>query len=117
VTTLRCGGALYRRLRGRSTANRPCGVFPATHCLLAPALAVFAVQAIATGQQVRAVLYVSLIGLCLVSHPLGQLLTGRSTVWMKPLLCVVVLIAVLCFVVRDRRSWKRRPDSLSVLPA
>ena len=66
-----------------------------TYSLLAPALAVFIAQAVEHRYLKRAAFLLGLVVLLLVSYPLGNLLTGGPTVWIKPLLCVVFLTFVL----------------------
>jgi hypothetical protein len=82
-----------------------------TYCLLAPSLALFTAQAVIDQQRARAALYLGLIGLFLVSHPLGNLLTGGPTVWIKPLLCAIFLAAIFQGLWRQSRHERGRTPS------
>jgi len=75
-----------------------------TYCLLSPALAVFGAQAVAAGRRARSGLFFGLALALLVSYPLGKLLTGGPTVWLKPLVSMIFLAAVLGDVARG--SWR-----------
>jgi hypothetical protein len=66
-----------------------------TYCLLAPALGVFAAQAVVARHRPRIVFLFGLMALFLASHPLGKALHEQGVVWIKPLLCSVFLALVL----------------------
>ena len=69
----------------------------------------FAAQAVVERQRLRSLIYVGLVVLFLVSHPLGQLLTGGPTVWIKPLACLVFLAAALYSVEHDLQEAQPSP--------
>ncbi len=72
-----------------------------TYALLAPPLAILAAQARAAGRTRLLVTLVGIVLLFVASNPVGRLLTGGPTVWMKPLLCLVFLGVVVREAARD----------------
>ena len=66
-----------------------------TYCLLAPAMAVFAAQAVVARHRFHIVFSVGLMVLFLASYSLGKALSHQPVVWIKPLLCTVFLVIVL----------------------
>ena len=79
-----------------------------TYCLLAPALGVFAAQAVVAGHRLHTAFSVGLVALFLASYPLGKALSDQGVVWIKPLLCTVFLALVLC---QLSSTLRRQPAS------
>jgi hypothetical protein len=82
-----------------------------TYSLLAPSLALFAVQAFSSGRRIQAAALLGIVAFYFFSYPLGKYYFGSPTVWIKPLLCLLFVVVAGGQFYRELTGRKRAEEA------